>query len=192
MGVAEGWTVADVGAGQGDVSVALAGVVGPNGRVYAIDADPAARNEVAHAAAARSQVVAITQVVEELRLPELVDLVYCRFLLMHVTNPALAVAKMASAVKPGGYLLAQEPITSAGRISAQAMSMPGAAHPDVGAELPALVLGAGMELVDAWAEAPAWAGPGAVADYLESLTGVAPGDESVVLPPLVTVVGRKG
>jgi hypothetical protein len=30
-----------------------------------------------------------------------------------------------------------------------------------------------------------------VADYLASLTGVHPGDDAVVLPPLVTVVARR-
>jgi len=69
--------------------------------------------------------------------------------------------------------------------------MADARHPDVGALLPALVVEAGLELVDAWAEAPAWAGPGPVADYLEALTDVAPGDEPVLLPPLVTVVARR-
>jgi hypothetical protein len=49
----------------------------------------------------------------------------------------------------------------------------------------------GLELVDAWAEAPAGAGPGPVATYLEELTEVEPGDASIVLPPLVTVIGRR-
>ena len=44
--------------------------------------------------------------------------------------------------------------------------------------------------VDAWAEAPAGAGRGPVADYLELLTDVDPGDDPVVLPPLVTVVAQ--
>jgi hypothetical protein len=72
------------------------------------------------------------------------------------------------------------------------MSMPYAPHPDVGAVLPALVRRAGLEIVDAWAEAPAGAGPGPVAEYLLSLTGVDPGEDPVVLPPLVTVIGRAG
>ena len=86
--------------------------------------------------------------------------------------------------------MAQEPITSAGRVGGVPLSMPDARHPDVGALLPALVRHAALEIVDAWAEAPAGAGPGPVADYLASLTGVDPGDDPVVLPPLVTVVGR--
>lgn len=71
------------------------------------------------------------------------------------------------------------------------MSMPDAKHPDIGALLPALVRTAGLELVDAWAEAPAGAGKGAVATYLEELTDVDPGDDPVVLPPLVTVIALR-
>ena len=50
----------------------------------------------------------------------------------------------------------------------------------------------GLVVVDAWAEAPAGVGPGPVAEYLGSLTGVDPGEDPVVLPPLVTVIGRRG
>jgi hypothetical protein len=99
---------------------------------------------------------------------------------------------MRRAVKPGGFLVAQEPITSAGRVGGKAMSMPDAPHPDVGALLPALARETGLEILDAWAEAPAGAGPGPVSEYLRSLTGVDPGDDPVVLPPLVTVIGRAG
>jgi hypothetical protein len=69
--------------------------------------------------------------------------------------------------------------------------MPAALHPDIGAVLPGLVREAELELVDAWAEAPAGCGPGPVADYLGALTGVDPGEDPVLLPPLVTVLGRR-
>jgi hypothetical protein len=98
---------------------------------------------------------------------------------------------MAAVVKPGAWVVAQEPITSAGRIAGTPMSMPEARHPDIGALLPALIRDAGLDVIDAWAEAPAGVGPGAVARYLESLTGVDPEDDPVVLPPLVTVIGRR-
>ncbi|MGH9057391.1 MAG: class I SAM-dependent methyltransferase, partial [Acidimicrobiales bacterium] len=193
LGLREGWRCADVGAGGGDVTVALARIVGRDGRVYAVDSDPARRDEVAAAAAnaAQAQVVALTQAGEELTLPEPLDLAFCRFVLLHVHSPAVVLARMRSAVRMGGWVVAQEPVTSAGRIGGQPLSMPGARHPDVGALLPALVREAGLDLVDAWAEAPAWAGPGPVAEYLEAMTGVDPGDEAVLLPPLVTVVARR-
>lgn len=180
----------DVGAGGGDVSVALAEIVGRSGRVYAVDSDPRARDEVASAAAEHSQVLAITQAGEDLLLPEAVDLAFCRFLLLHVFDPLVVLERMRKAVRPGGWVVAQEPITSAGRIDGNPLSMPDARHPDVGALLPGLFRAAGLELDDAWAEAPAGSGPGPVAEYLESLTGVDPADDSVVLPPLVTVVAR--
>jgi SAM-dependent methyltransferase len=190
LALGPGWKCVDVGAGGGDVSVALAEIVGRDGRVYAVDSDPAARDEVAEAAAAHSQVLAITQAGEDLRLPEPVDLAFCRFLLLHVDDPALVLERMAAAVRPGGWVVAQEPITSAGRIDGLPFSMPGARHPDIGAMLPSLARDAGLITVDAWAEAPAGVGPGPVADYLTLLTDVDPGDDPVVLPPLVTVVAQ--
>jgi ubiquinone/menaquinone biosynthesis C-methylase UbiE len=191
LGLREGWRCADVGAGGGDVSVALAEIVGQDGRIYAIDSDPAARDQVAKVAAASAQVVAITQAGEDLLLPEAVDLAFCRFLLLHVHDPLVVLTRMGRAVRPRGWVVAQEPITTAGRVGGVAFSMPDARHPDVGALLPALAREAGLEVIDAWAEAPAGAGPGPVADYLAHLTGVDPGDDPVVLPPLVTVVARR-
>ena len=193
LGLREGWKCADVGAGGGDVTVALARVVGRDGRVYAVDSDPARRDEVAAAAAAaaQAQVVALTQSGEELTLPEPLDLAFCRFVLLHVHSPVAVLRRMRAAVRPGGWVVAQEPVSSAGRIGGLPLSMPDARHPDVGALLPSLALEAGLELVDAWAEAPAWAGPGPVSDYLEAMTEVSPGDEPVLLPPLVTVVARR-
>jgi SAM-dependent methyltransferase len=193
LGLREGWRCVDVGAGGGDVTVALAGLVGRDGRVYAVDSDPRARDEVAAAAAAAgaAQVLAITQAAEDLTLPEPVDLAFCRFLLLHVVDPVVVLRRMAGAVGPGGWVVAQEPITSAGRVGGVALSMPDARHPDIGALLPALARDAGLELVDAWAEAPAGIGPGPVTAYLEALTEVDPGDDAVVLPPLVTVVCRR-
>src|SRR3954463_4141878 len=153
LGLREGWKCVDVGAGGGDVSVALAEVVGRDGRVYAVDSDPTARDEGAGAAATHTQVVAITQAGEDLLLPEPVDLAFCRFVLMHVLDPLVVLRRMARAAqprgwgggqgrraraaKPGGWVVAQEPITSAGRVGGVALSMPGARHPDIGALLPA-------------------------------------------------------
>jgi SAM-dependent methyltransferase len=193
LGLREGWRCVDVGAGGGDVTVALAEIVGRDGRVYAVDSDPRARDEVAKAAAegGQAQVLAVTQAAEELRLPEPVDLAFCRFLLMHVLDPVAVLQRMSEAVRPAGWVVAQEPITSAGRIGGEALSMPDARHPDIGALLPALARDAGLELVDAWAEAPAGVGDGPVRDYLAFLTDVDPGEEPIVLPPLVTVVARR-
>lgn len=192
LGLREGWRCVDVGAGGGDVSVALAEVVGRDGRVYAVDSDPSRRDEVAHAAATHgTQVIAITQAAEGLTLPEPCDLAFCRFLLLHVPDPVLVLKRMAAAVRPGGWVVAQEPITSAGRVDGEPLSMPAANDPDIGALLSKLVCDAGLEVVDAWAEAPVAPGMPHVREYLHALTDVDPGDVPIVLPPLVTVVARR-
>src|SRR5687768_4873833 len=117
LGLREGWRCVDVGAGGGDVSVALAEIVGRDGRLYAVDSDPRARDVVAKAAAEHgAQVIAITQAGEELTLPEAVDLAFCRFLLMHVVDPVVVLRRMGAAVRTGGWVVVQEPVTSAGRI----------------------------------------------------------------------------
>jgi len=190
LGISSGWKCVDVGAGAGDVSIALAEVVGRTGRVYSVDINPEARDLVAAAASSYSQVVAITQAAEDLLLPELVDLAFCRFLLMHVADPSFVLSRMRAVVRAGGFIVAQEPITSAGRIGGKPISAPAAINQDVGCFLPRFVLDAGLEPVDMWAEAPAGIGAGPVASYLASITGVDPGDEPIVLPPLVTVIAK--
>ena len=191
LGIGPGWRCVDVGAGTGDVAIELGNIVGRDGRIYAVDVDPAARDAVAEAAAAYAQVIALTQAVEDLTLPEEVDLAYCRFLLLHVHDPSTALAAMARSVRPGGWVLAQEPVTYAGRIDGETLSMPSARHPDVGSLLPRLVRDLGLELIDAWSEAPAGAGPGPVKDYFEELSEIDPGDAAIMLPPLVTVLARR-
>jgi SAM-dependent methyltransferase len=190
LGLGAGWACVDVGAGAGDVAIALAKQVGRQGRIYAVDIDPAARDVVAEAAAAHAQVVALTQSAEELALPEAVDVAFCRFLLLHVVDPVAVIGAMARCTRAGGWVVLQEPITSAGRIDGAPLSMPSARHPDVGALLPRMVRDVGLDLVDAWSESPAGAGPGPVADYFEELSDVDPADAAIVLPPLVTVLAK--
>ena len=177
LGLGPGWSCADIGAGGGDVTVALAAVVGHEGRVYAVDIDPSRREPSGPGRGrgrrspgsghnpgrrgprpARESGPGLLPVPPDAR-----------------RRPARSAEAHGVDNASRGWLLAQEPITSAGRVAGVAMSMPSARHPDIGAVLPGLVRDAGLELVDAWAEAQAGAGPGPVAEYLEDLTGVGPG-----------------
>lgn len=192
LGIGPGWKCVDVGAGGGDVSVALGKIVGASGRVFAVDIDPKRRDEVAEVAARETQVVALTQPAEEMMLPERVDLAFCRFLLLQVIDPKRVIAQMASVVRDNGWMVLQEAITSSGRIgetplSALASSMK---HPDIGIMVPKLAIDQGLELVDCWAEAPVGYGDTAETRYLEAMTGVLVKDEPVMLPPVVTTIVR--
>ena len=184
---------ADVGAGVGDVTLALADLVGPTGRVYGVDRSAAACDELAKrsAEAGASQVVPLVQAAEDLELPEQVDLAVLP-IPSHACRRALrrCLASWPRRGK-GGFVLAQVPITSGGRVGVRRAVDARRAPPDVGALLPGYAIGTGCTIVAGVVEAPAGAGPGPVAAYLADLTGVDPGDDPIVLPALVTVVARK-
>lgn len=192
LGIGTGWKCVDVGAGGGDVSVALGKIVGPSGRVFAVDIDPKRRDQVAEIAARETQVIALTQAAEELLLPEKVDLAFCRFLLLQVIDPKVVVERMASAVRAGGWVVIQEAITSAGRIGESPISVFGGTmrHPDIGITVPKIVHQLGLEMTDCWAEAPVALGDTPESRYLEAMTDVLVTDEPVMLPPVVTTIAR--
>lgn len=192
LGVGTGWKCVDVGAGGGDVSIALGKIVGPSGRVFAVDIDPERRNQVAAVAAKETQVIALTQAAEELVLPEKVDLAFCRFLLLQVIDPKKVIERMASVVKSNGWIVIQEAITSAGRIGESPISALSTTmrHPDIGIAVPRIIHELDIELTDCWAEAPVGFGDGPESRYLEAMTGVLVTEEPVMLPPVVTTIAR--
>jgi SAM-dependent methyltransferase len=112
-----GMRVADVGCGVGMVTALLADLVGPEGHVVGIDAS------AAQLAQARERVPAggtNTSFVEasatDTGLPSAsFDLVYCRFLLIHLPEPERALAEMRCLLKPNGILVCEDgDLTSAG------------------------------------------------------------------------------
>ena len=104
IGVSEGWRCLEVGAGAGSVSRWLATRVGPTGKVVAMDID--------------------TRFLTGISLPNLeiyqhdilkgdeevdrFDLVHCRALLQNLSEPQKGAERMATAVRPGGWLLIEE------------------------------------------------------------------------------------
>lgn len=193
LGDTEGMTSVDVGAGGGDVTVALAEISGETGRVYAVDIDPIRRNEIAMRAANYSQVVALTQSVEELTLPEKVDLAFARFLLLNVYDPKIAVERMVRTLKPGGWLVLQEAITSYGRVGETPLRLETdqVVDQDIGLRLLDLLPYDTVIVRDCWMESPVGLGNPQISSYLEAMTNVRVDDETIILPPIVTVVARR-
>ena len=107
-GAMEGAVVADVGCGPGAVSLVLARVVGPGGRVIAVDGDPAAV-AAARDAVARAGVGNVTVQVGEAHAtglpPGSADVVMIRHVLSHNGGrEEVIVGHAASLVRPGGSL----------------------------------------------------------------------------------------
>jgi SAM-dependent methyltransferase len=104
VGVAPGWRCLEVGAGGGSVVRMLCDRVGPEGRVLAVDLEPAL---LADLAAPNLEVRRLDVVVDE--LPEAAfDLVHTRAVLMHIPQREEVIPRLVRALRPGGVLLLEE------------------------------------------------------------------------------------
>jgi SAM-dependent methyltransferase len=113
VGVAPGWRTLEVGSGRGSVAVWLAERVGDQGRVVATDIDTTLLEELGDH---RIEVVRHDVLVDDFA-PASFDLVHCRAVLVHLSDPIRAVERMASWLRPGGVLVAEEPWTDVARLA---------------------------------------------------------------------------
>ena len=102
-----GMVVADVGAGKGELTLALAGEVGPGGGVFSSEIDPArlvrlretvVRGRLGHVAVveARSDDAGLP--------PDCCDAIVLRRVYHHLTDPARTNASLLQSLRPGGVL----------------------------------------------------------------------------------------
>ena len=100
-------SVADVGAGRGEVTVALAAEVGPSGQVFSTDIDTHALEQIrARVAAAALQNVTVVQAHARdtgLRT-SCCDAVVLRRVYHHLSDPAATNLDLLRALRPGGVL----------------------------------------------------------------------------------------
>jgi len=103
----EGQTVADIGAGGGQLAVELAREVGPSGRVYATELEEDRRRDISKAAksAGLKNVEVLEARATSTNLPErCCDALVMRRVYHHIGNPSLMNASMLASLKPGGFL----------------------------------------------------------------------------------------
>jgi SAM-dependent methyltransferase len=116
-GIRRGMRVADLGCGVGMVTQVLAELVGPTGEVVGVDFSAAQLEEARTLLpAGLTNVSFIAASATDTGLAaESFDLVYCRFLLIHLTEPELALREMHYLLKPNGILVCEDgDLTSAG------------------------------------------------------------------------------
>ena len=109
-GLRRGMRVADLGCGVGMVTAMLAELVGPTGCVVGIDSSGAqldqARDRV-NTDGAHIRFVEASATATGLPLGSF-DLVYCRFLLIHLPEPERALREMFALLKPNGILVCED------------------------------------------------------------------------------------
>ncbi|MHC4944258.1 MAG: methyltransferase domain-containing protein [Planctomycetota bacterium] len=108
IGVCEGWTCLEVGAGGGSIAAWLCGEVGSTGEVVATDIDTTFLQDLD---SPNLVVLEHNVITDDLRTAAF-DLVYARDVLVHISEREAVLQKMANAVKPGGWILIQEPDAS--------------------------------------------------------------------------------
>lgn len=104
-GVSEGWNCLEVGGGLGTIARWLSQRVGPRGYVLATDIDTCFLD------ALRLDNVEVRRHDIETDPPlhdATFDLAHARLVLEHLTNPDLALDRMAGVLKPGGWLVVED------------------------------------------------------------------------------------
>ncbi len=105
IGVGEGWRCLEVGGGGGSIAKWLSQRVGANGRVLATDLDTRFLDELN-----LSNLEVRRHNIEEDELPDgAFDLVHTRIVVVHLHQRERAIEKLTRAVKPGGWILLEEP-----------------------------------------------------------------------------------
>jgi SAM-dependent methyltransferase len=102
-----GMSVADVGAGNGELTMALAGEVASSGRVYSTDIDPESLERVRAAvgAAGLANVTLVHSQADDTRLPaNCCDAIILRRVYHHLTDAAAIHSSLLRALRPGGVL----------------------------------------------------------------------------------------
>ena len=109
-GLRGGMRCLDLGCGGGDVTLAIARVVGPGGSVVGIDMD-AVKIDLARQDASDQGVEHVefrSGDATTLDADSEYDLVYARFLLTHLVDPEAALRRMIAAVEPGGVVVVED------------------------------------------------------------------------------------
>jgi len=108
-GLAYGMAVADFGCGTGNVTRLLATRVGSAGRVTGIDLHPDQLRQARELCAGLTNVCFLAADACHTELDRnTFDLVYCRFLLLHLSNAAACLREMRRVLKPGGILVVED------------------------------------------------------------------------------------
>jgi len=110
-GLERGMHVADFGCGVGATTRMIAEMVGPSGTVTGIDSSPEQIDQAATTCGGAGLSNVSFRIADACAtgIPShSFDVVYCRFLLLHLTNPSDGLREMGRVLKPGGILLVED------------------------------------------------------------------------------------
>jgi ubiquinone/menaquinone biosynthesis C-methylase UbiE len=181
-GIAPGWRCLEVGAGAGSIAAWMGDVVGPAGRVAAVDINTRflsplrGDNIEVHQADIRSVLLE----------PASFDMAHARFVLIHLADWRSALGSILALLKPGGRVVLEEPDFSSSRALAgatiarqsfdavhraiEAMFTARGMDFAFGARLPTILQGYGLDDLALENDAPVVPGGSAFAKMMEMST----------------------
>ena len=112
LGIRQGMTIGEVGAGHGRLTVHLANRVGNNGKIYANDIDPTAISYLKSRCQRQGlkNVETILSVPDDVCFPEnTLDLVVMAYVYHHVDNPVPFLKSILPGLKPWGIIALADP-----------------------------------------------------------------------------------
>ena len=162
-GVGPGASVVDVGAGPGFASTDLAELVGPSGRVLAVERSRRFLDVLDERASrlGLANIEALEQDVAEAGFGEAFDASWCRWVLSFVADPRRTVGHVAAALRPGGRAVFHEyadygawrtlppdPDVERFRTLVMRSWREAGGEPDIGLDLPGWLAAEGLEIVE--------------------------------------------
>ena len=110
-GITEGMRVLEIGSGAGDVALTLADLVGATGKVIGVDINAVILDTARQRAtdAGMRNVEFVAGDARTFEFPDKFDAIVGRFVLMYMSDPREAFAKLIMHLKPGGIAAFQEP-----------------------------------------------------------------------------------
>ena len=104
LGVSEGWSCLEIGAGGGSIAQWLANKVGASGKVVATDMNT---RFLRHLSTPNIE-VREHNILTDLLETGMYDLVHARMVLQHLREPEKALKKMKDALRPGGWIFIED------------------------------------------------------------------------------------
>ena len=111
-GLTQGMRVLEVGCGTGNMTRWIAKQVGDNGHVTAVDISPEQIHIAKDNCSQSHNITFIESSLFDLNVSNKFDLIYSRFLVMHLQNPFEGLQYLTQLLKPNGILVSEEATNS--------------------------------------------------------------------------------
>ncbi len=118
-GLKSGWRCLEIGPGAGSIMRWLGQTVGESGKVVAVDINPRFLEDEQS-----PRIEVVKSDIQSFETETKFDLIHARYVLIHIPDYEKAFRKMMSLLKPGGWIVLEEPDFSAAKMTSLCRAVP--------------------------------------------------------------------